>query len=101
VGVSYKSHIIETERLNDSCQIVGVSIHVVPGRRLARAAVATPVVGDHAKAILGEEKQLAVPRIGTQRPSVRKRYDRALAPVFVVDCRAILHSDRVHLNFLL
>ena len=51
--------------------------------------MATPVVRNHAETILGEEKQLAVPCIRTQRPSVRKRDDRALAPVFVVDCRAI------------
>src|SRR5262249_18340189 len=100
-GVSYKSHIRESERLDESCQIVGVPIHVVPRPSLARAAVATPVVGDHTKAILGEEKKLAVPCIGTQRPPMRKRYDRAFAPVFVVDCRAILHSNCAHVNFLL
>ena len=69
-GVTHQSDILEIKRLNDRCQIVGVPIHVVPGPGLAGAAMATPVVRDHAETILGEEKHLAVPCIGTQRPSV-------------------------------
>jgi hypothetical protein len=45
-------------------------IHVMAAIRLARAAVATPVVGDPTESILGKEKQLAVPGIRIQRPSV-------------------------------
>jgi len=58
------------DRLNDRCQIVGVSIHVVPGPGLTGSTMTTPVAGDDAKSILGEEEHLAIPRIGTQRPSV-------------------------------
>src|SRR6516165_4544882 len=61
--------------------------------------MATPVVSDHAESILGEEQHLAVPRIRIQRPSVRKRYDRALAPVLVVEGRTILHRNRAHMDF--
>src|SRR5205823_13977961 len=85
----------------DSRQIVGVPIHVIPGPRLAGPAMATAIVCNHAESILGEEKQLSVPGIGIQRPSVRKRDDRAFAPVFVVDCRAIFYHNRAHVNFLL
>ena len=71
--------ILQIKRLNDCCQIVGVPIHVVSGPGLAGPAMATPVVRNHAEAILSEEMQLAVPCIGTERPSVGKRYDWALA----------------------
>ncbi len=62
-----------------ACQIIGVPIHVVPQPSLAGPAMATPIVRNHAEPILGEEQHLSVPSIGTQRPSVRKRDDRALA----------------------
>jgi hypothetical protein len=78
-GVTYKSDILEIKCFNDGCQVVGVSIHVVPGRSLARAAMATPVVCHNAKSILGEEQHLSVPCIRIQRQPVRKRDDRALA----------------------
>jgi hypothetical protein len=71
-----------------------------PRPSVALAALATPVVGDHPKAILGEQKQLAVPCIRIQRSSVRRREDRVLAPVFVVDRRAIFYRNRAHINFL-
>jgi hypothetical protein len=60
-----------------------------------------PVVRNHTESLLGEEEHLSVPCVGTQRPSVRKRYDRALALVFVVDRRAIFYRNRAHMNFLL
>src|SRR5438132_13683912 len=63
--------------------------------------MATAVVCNYAESVLGEVQHLAIPCIGTQRPSMRKRYDRALAPVFVVDCRAIFYRNRAHMNFIL
>ena len=69
-GVTDQSGIFEIERLNDRCQIIGVPIHVVPGRGLAGPAMAPTVVGDNAKSILRQEQHLSVPCIGTQRPSV-------------------------------
>jgi hypothetical protein len=50
-GVTYKSDIFEIKFLNGP-------------------AMAATVVRNHAETILGEEHQLAVPCIGTQRPSV-------------------------------
>ena len=58
--------------------------------------MATPVVRDHAEAVLGEEQHLAVPGVGVQRPAVRERDDRALAPVLVVDLGAVLRRDGAH-----
>jgi hypothetical protein len=49
----------------------------------------TAVVCNHTETVPRKEKHLPIPRIGTQRPSVRTRDDRALAPIFVVDCCAV------------
>jgi hypothetical protein len=43
-GVTHQSDILEIERLDDSCQIIGVPIHVVPRPGLTRAAMATAVM---------------------------------------------------------
>src|SRR5258708_35094404 len=96
-----QSGIFEIKRLNYSGKVVGVAIHVVARPSLAGAAMTTPVVGDHPETVLGEKMHLAVPCIGTERPSVGKRYDLALAPVLVVDCRAVLHRNCAHTSFLL
>src|ERR1041385_9567704 len=50
-GVTYKSDILEIQFFNHSCQIVGVGIHVISRRRLARAAVTTAVMRNCAEAI--------------------------------------------------
>src|SRR5207244_3594252 len=94
--VADQSDILEIKRLNNRCEIVCVPIHVVSGPGLAGPPVSTPVVRNHPESILSEEMKLAIPCVGTQRPSMRKRYDWALAPVFVVDCRAIFHRNRAH-----
>jgi hypothetical protein len=47
-------------------------------------------VRDHAEAVLHKEKHLAVPSVRAQRPTMRERYDRAFAPVLVVDFGAVL-----------
>src|SRR5215470_4449360 len=60
--------------------------------------MAAPVMRNHAEAILSQEKHLAIPCIGTERPTVRKRYNWAFAPVFVVD-RPILHRNCAHKIF--
>ena len=94
-GVAHQRDVLEIERLDHGGQIVGIAVHVVSGRGLAGSAMATPVVRDDAEAVLREEQHLAVPRVGVQRPAVRERDDRALAPVLVVDRRAVLRGDRV------
>src|SRR5579885_2843789 len=59
--------------------------------------MSTPVMRDYAKSILCEIQHLPVPCVRIQRPSMRKRYDRTLAPVFVIDCCAIFHRDCAHM----
>src|SRR5215831_18895147 len=55
-----------------------------------------PVMRDRAEAVLRQEQHLAVPRVRAQRPAVREHDDRALAPVLVVDFRAVFGGDRAH-----
>src|SRR5262245_4010445 len=42
------------------------------------------IMRNYAEAVLREEKHLAVPSVGAQRPAVRERYDWAFTPVLVV-----------------
>ncbi len=93
-GVADERGVLEIERLDDGCKIVGIAVHVVPRRGLAGPAMAATVVRDHAEAVLREEQHLAVPSVGAQRPAVRERDDRAFAPVLVVDFGAVLRGDR-------
>src|SRR5262245_50429528 len=60
--------------------------------------MAATIVRDDAEAVLREEKHLAVPSVGAQRPPVRERYDRAFAPVLVVDLGAILGFNCAHVS---
>ena len=92
-GVAYEHGVLEIECLDHGCEIVSIAIHVIPRRGLARPAMSTTVVCDHAEAVLHEEKQLAVPSVGAQRPTMRERYDRAFAPVLVVDFGAVPGGD--------
>src|SRR5215472_6134808 len=55
-----------------------------------------PVMRDRAEAVLRQEQHLAVPCVRAQRPAVRECDDRALAPVLVVDLRAVFGGDRAH-----
>ena len=95
-GVAHQRGVLQIKRLDHGRKIVGIAVHVVPGGGLARPAMTAPVVRDHAEAVLREEKHLAVPGVGVQGPAVRERYDRALAPVLVIDFRAVLGGDRAH-----
>ena len=87
---------LEIERLDHGREIVGIAVHVVAGRGLAGPAMAAAVMRDDAEAVLREEQHLAVPRVGVQRPAVRERDDRALAPVLVVDLRSVFGGDGAH-----
>src|SRR6185503_18723617 len=97
-GVPDDGGVPDIKRLDHGGKIGGVAVHVVAGRGLTRAAMASPVERDHAETVLREEQHLAVPGVGAQWPAVRERDDRACAPVFVVDCRAILHGDGAHVT---
>ena len=63
-GVAYEHYVLEIECLDHVCEIVSIAVHVIPRRGLARPAMSTTVVRDHAEAVLHEEKHLAVPSVG-------------------------------------
>jgi hypothetical protein len=47
--------ILQVEMCGQSCQVIGTMVHVVAGARLARPAMATPVMRDHTIAVAQEE----------------------------------------------
>jgi hypothetical protein len=95
-GVADQDRIPQVQRFDDGCEIVGIAVHVVVGRRLARAAMTAPVERHATVAMLHQEQHLAVPGIGIERPPVREGHDRAAAPILVVDLRTVRGGDRAH-----
>ena len=73
---------------------------------LGGAAMATPVVGDDAIAVIEEEQHLGVPIIGRQRPTVTENNGLTFAPILEIDldpvlCRNCVHSFIMHsISFL-
>src|SRR5438034_10214031 len=63
---------------------------------LSGAAMAAPVVGYDAIAVLEEELHLRVPSIGRQRPAVAEHDGLTFAPVLVEDLNAVFGGDRTH-----
>src|SRR5690606_39785504 len=93
-GVTDQGDVAEVERLDELRQVVGVRVHVIARRRLARPPVPASVVCNHAEAILREEEHLPIPRIAIERPAVGKEDDGALPPVLVVDLCAVLRDRK-------
>src|SRR5437899_1772023 len=58
-------------------------VHVMAAADLGRTAMAAPVVGDDAIALLEEEHHLGVPVIRRQRPAVAEHDGLPFAPVLV------------------
>src|SRR2546425_11722201 len=73
-------------------------IHVMAAAGLGGAAMAAPVMGYDAIAVLEEEQQLRVPIIGRQRPAVAEHDGLTFAPVLVEDLNAVFGGDRVHVE---
>ena len=71
-GVANQRRVFEVERLDDRCEIVGIAIHVVVLRGLARTAMAAAIMSDHAEALLRKEEHLPVPGVGIQWPAMRE-----------------------------
>jgi hypothetical protein len=63
-GEADQSRTFESERLDQGREIIGVGIHVVASPRLARAAMATTVMGNAAIAVGRQEEHLSLPTIG-------------------------------------
>src|SRR2546422_7080386 len=63
-------------------------IHVMAATGLGGAAMAAPVVGYDAIAVLQEEQHLRVPVIGRQRPAMAEDDGLSAAPVLIIDLDA-------------
>src|SRR4030088_2382926 len=87
---------LEVEMCGQRRQIVGVMIHVMAATGLRGAAMATPVMGYDAIAVLEEEQHLCVPIIGRQWPAVAEHDGLTFAPVLVEDLNAVLRRDSAH-----
>ena len=79
--------VIQVEMLADGRCIRGVVVHIMAVADLSRAAMAAPVVGNHAVVLAEEIKQLCVPIICAQWLTVMKdeRLRIFRAPIFVED----------------
>src|SRR6478672_8080301 len=66
----------------------------MPG--LFRASVAPAVVGDAAITALSQEEHLILEGVRRERPAVAEHDGLSVAPVVVMDPRAVLRSDRAH-----
>src|SRR5580704_11468911 len=93
-GMADMDRVFEVEMRRKSRQVVGVMVHIVTLGGLGGATMATAVMGDHAIATMQEEKQLRVPIIGRQWPTVRKDNRLSRAPVLVVNPRSVRYRNR-------
>ncbi|MNL43528.1 hypothetical protein D3C87_1660450 [compost metagenome] len=94
-GEAGKEDVLQIQRIDQVGEIVGIVIHVVAVPGLGRAAVAAAVMGDDAKAVVGEVEGLRLPAVRRQRPAVAEHDDRAILapPVLVIDLDAIAGDD--------
>ena|ERR1041385_4063076 len=90
--------LLQVQRFDYCREIVGISVHVIAGGRLAGSAVATSIVRDAAEAVLCKEEHLPVPHVSVQWPPVRERDGRAAAPILVVDLGSVFRGDGTQLT---
>src|SRR5207302_11448595 len=92
--------VVQIEMRDDRGGVRGVVVHVMTIADLARPAMALPVMSNDAIPPLHEVEHLGVPVVGAQWPAMME--DDGLrvlgAPVLVVDRRAVLHRNHVHLR---
>src|SRR5919106_6712801 len=88
--------ILQIQMCGQSCQVVGIMVHVVAFAGLGRAAMTAPVVGDHTKTLAEEEEHLSVPIVRRERPAVTEHDRLTFTPVLVVDLRSVFGCDRTH-----
>ena len=97
-GMADMDGVLQIEMRGQRRQVIGVMIHVVAVADLGGAAVAAPVMGDDAIAVLQEEQHLRVPVIGRQRPAMAEHDRLARTPVLVEDLDAVFGGDGGHMG---
>lgn len=93
---AHEGHFSEIEVLDQRREIVGVRVHLVALRGLARSTVTTTIVGDAAKPSRREQEHLALPAVRAERPAMTEDHHRARAPVFGVKLRSVLRRQGGH-----
>src|SRR5262245_14574432 len=88
-----EGHVLHTCRLDDSRQIVGKHVVVVPRTRLGRTAESTPVITDDAITCIGERYGLMVPAVGRKWPSMREYHWAARSPILDKEFGRVLQLD--------
>ena len=77
--------------LGNRCGVCRVMVHIMAEIDLLRSAMAAPVMGDDAIALVQEEEHLRVPIVGRERPAMME-HDRLgilASPVLVEDVDAV------------
>ena len=87
----------QIQMLDHRREVVGIVIYVMAVAGLGGAAVAAPVMGDHAEALAEEEEHLWVPVVRREGPAMAEHDGLTGAPVLVVDLEAVPGGDRRHL----
>src|SRR6266478_6077463 len=100
-GVAHVDSVLQVKLFSEGCEIVGVGVHVVAIPRLGGTTVPSPVMRDDSIALLTEEQHLSVPVVRSERPAVTEHYGLALAPILVVNLRAVFCGERRHKGFSL
>jgi hypothetical protein len=95
-GMADQDSAVQVEGFDEIRKIIGIGVHLVAVRRLARAPMATAIVGDTAIAVGRQEDHLIFPGIGVERPAVTEHDRLPCSPILVVDPRAVLGGDRAH-----
>src|SRR2546426_12217164 len=93
-GMTDVDRVPHVERFDQLREIVGVGVHFVPTPRLARSAMTAAVVCDTAVAVGAQKHHLVLPGVRAQRPSMAEDDGLSLAPVLVIDLRAVFGCDR-------
>ena len=97
-GMADMDGILQVEMLDHREGVGGIMVHVVAVADLGGAAVAAPVMGHHAVAVLHEEQHLRVPVVRRQRPAVveHDRLGVLGTPILVEDLDAVFGGDERH-----
>src|ERR1019366_826278 len=94
--MAYVDCLLQVQRLSQRCKVVGVGVHVVAIRGLARPAVTTAVMRNGAITMRGQEDHLIFPGIRAQRPAMTEDHGLSRAPILVVDFAAVFGRNRGH-----
>src|SRR5579859_4755436 len=95
-GMTHMDCIFQVELVSESCEIVGVGVHLVTIPCLGGTAVPSPVMRDDSIAMLAEEQHLSVPIVRGERPAVTEHDGLARSPVLVVNLCAVFCGDSGH-----